>query len=287
MGFFQGLVMHLVMAALGVALVSFVLSFLAEVFGGKPNFSRAFAAMSLAFIPAFVAGIVGALIPWIGFLVSLAGSILSLVFLYRIIPLALDVPDGKRVVHFVVSLVAMFVINMILSFMLGFGSARDFREAEITTGRSVQQSGVLGEIERQQQIQQAALEDDFDPPEDGKLERSQVVAFVEVMQKTRAVHEKYQEKMDTMREEMEGKEQASINDLANIYSGFQGAMSAQNAEMEIVKTGGGNWAEHVWVKNQLRVATIQQGTGSETLEHNFALYEEFEDELEEKVGDAQ
>jgi hypothetical protein len=56
-------------------------------------------------------------------------------------------------------------------------------------------------------------------------------------------------------------------------------MTANNAEMEVVKTGGGNWAEHQWVKEQLRAAAIQQGEGSDALEHNYELYKEYEDEL--------
>ena len=57
-------------------------------------------------------------------------------------------------------------------------------------------------------------------------------------------------------------------------------MSVNNAEMEIVKTGGGNWAEHVWVKEQLRVAKIQRGDGSEALAHNYELYQEYQQELD-------
>jgi hypothetical protein len=85
--------------------------------------------------------------------------------------------------------------------------------------------------------------------------------------------------MEVMRQELEGKEEPSISDLGKIYSSMGGAMSAQNSEMEIVKTGGGNWAEHVWVKNQLHIARLRQGTGSEAIEHNFGLYQEFEEKI--------
>jgi len=287
MGFFQGLLFGLVMAAAGIAIGSFVLSLLAGTFGGKPSFPRALAALSLAAIPGFLAGIVGSLIPYLGPLISLAGGILSLVFLYKIIPLALEVPDGKRVVHFILSLVGMFVANMILSYTLGFGSAREIRSfdrsgsrgEDSTAARSVQNSGFLGEIERIQQLQEAASESVYEPPGDGELERSQVVEYVSVMKKTRAVHEDYQKQLESMRKDMEDKEEATVSDLTKMYSGMGGAMGAQNAEMEIVLTSGGNWAEHVWVREQLRVAMIQQGEGSDALEHNYELYEEFASEL--------
>lgn len=64
-----------------------------------------------------------------------------------------------------------------------------------------------------------------------------------------------------------------------MYGGIGKTMSANNAEMEVVKTAGGNWAEHIWVKDQLRVASIQQGEGSEANAHNYELYLKFEDQL--------
>jgi hypothetical protein len=69
--------------------------------------------------------------------------------------------------------------------------------------------------------------------------------------------------------------------MASVYSGFGNAMSANNAEMEVVKTAGGNWAEHQWIKSQLRTAYVQQGEGSDALEHNYALYRQYEDDLKE------
>jgi hypothetical protein len=208
MSFFTALVTMLVMSSAGIAIAAFVLSFLAGTFGGRQSFSRAFAAISLSAIPGVLAGIIAVLIPYIGFLLALAGGILSLVFLYRIIPLALDVPDSKRVLHFVVSLTVMFVINMILATVLGFGSMqREFRSHGMSRtesgvhddSRTVKTSGVFGEIERQGQLVAAANNDVFDPPEDGKLSEEQVATYAGVMKKTRAAHERYQQKMAPMR----------------------------------------------------------------------------------------
>jgi len=289
MGFFTALVTGLVMSVAGIVIAAFVLSFLAGTFDGKQSFSRAFAAISLAAIPGFLAGIVAALIPGIGFLIALAGGILSLVFLYKIIPLALDVPEAKRVLHFVVSLIVMFVINMILATVLGFGSMqREFRahgtprtkSGVYDDSRTVKNSGVFGEIERQSQLVAAANNDVFEPPEDGKLSEEQVAAYANVMKKTRAAHERYQEKLAALQKEMEGKEEASMADLSTMYSGMSGIISVQNAELEIVKTMGDNWAEHTWVKEQLRVAVLQQGDGSDAIRHNYSLYEEYADDIE-------
>ena len=81
---FMALVTALVMGAIGFAITVLVFNFLASVFKGRPDFSRAFAAVSLAAIPAWVAGPLAGLIPYVGFLIAIAGGILSLVFLYKI-----------------------------------------------------------------------------------------------------------------------------------------------------------------------------------------------------------
>jgi multisubunit Na+/H+ antiporter MnhG subunit len=288
--FFVALVMGLIMAAIGFSIAVLVFNFLAGVFNGKPDFSRTFAAVSLAAIPAWTAGIVASIIPSVGFLIALAGGIISLVFLYKILPLALELPDEKRVVHFVVSLVAIFIINAVVGFMMGQGAMRqgvnsaDFTRAERSSD-NVKGSGVIGEMERQGRLMEAAAADVFEPPSDGELDEDQVEEYISVMQKTRAMHKKYAEEMDRMAREMKEKEEAgetpSLSDLGKMYGGIGTAMTANNAEMEVVKTGGGNWAEHQWVKEQLRAAAIQQGEGSDALEHNYELYKKYEDELED------
>jgi len=276
------------MGALGFAIVVLVFNFLAGVFKGTANFSRAFAAVSLAVIPAWVAGAVAGLIPYLGFLIALAGGIMSLVFLYRIMPLALGVPDDKRVVHFVVSLVAVIIINMVIGLTLGLGNAgNQYRSSgysadEKSPGRTAS-SGVVGEAMRQAELVDAASADRYDPPSDGELDEDQVEEYVTVLRKTRAIHAEYAEKMEKLAAEMKAKEDAgetpSLSDFGKMYSGVGGVMSANNAEMEVVKSAGGNWAEHEWVKQQLRTAKIQQGEGSDAIEHNYKLYEKYEDEL--------
>ncbi|MFO7763203.1 MAG: YIP1 family protein, partial [Wenzhouxiangellaceae bacterium] len=86
-GVVLGLIVGLIAAAISIAVMSFVVSALAGVFGGQANFDRAFAAVSLATIPTWAGAAVGG-IPFIGWLLQLAGSITGLVFLYKIIPLA-------------------------------------------------------------------------------------------------------------------------------------------------------------------------------------------------------
>ncbi|MEJ8567992.1 Yip1 family protein [Elongatibacter sediminis] len=285
MNVFSALIFALVMAVIGFLVAVFVFNFLAGVFKGKTDFSRAFAAVSLAAIPAWVAGIVGALIPGIGFLISLAGAIMTLVFLYKIMPLALDVPSEKRVMHFVVSLIVIFLINLVVGMVIGADAMRDqMREGALGDRDSAAPAGVFGEWERQGRLMEEAGRDQYDPPSDGKVSEGQVEAYASVLRKTRAAQEEYGKKMTAIASEMDAKEKSgdtpSVADLGKLYSGVGSALSAKNAEMEIVKTAGGNWAEHQWVKEQLRIAKLQQGEGSDAIEHNYELYQEYADELE-------
>jgi hypothetical protein len=285
---FAALFWGLVMAALGFIIAVFVFNFLAGVFKGKSNFSRAFAAVSLAAIPAWIAGVLASLIPFIGFLIALAGGIMSLVFMYRIMPLALGVPDEKRVVHFIASLVVIVILNFIVGSIMGAGSLGSaaqhggFSNVE-TTARSVTGSGMLGEIERQGRLVEAANADVYNPPKEGELTEAQVREYIKVLKKTRSIHEEYAKKMQKLSDDMQAKEEAgekaTLTDLTRMYSGIGTVVGANNAEMEVVKTGQGNWAEHTWIKEQLRIARIQQGDGSEATAHNYELYKKYEEDL--------
>jgi hypothetical protein len=285
---FAALVFGLVLACIGFAVAVFVFNFLAGVFGGKPDFSRAFAAMSLVAIPAWVAGIVGAAIPWLGGLITLAGAIVSLVFLYKIIPLAWAVPDDKRVLHFVASLVVVVVINFVIGSVLGVGrmgaGAGNYDLGDRSSERgSDRMPGMLGEIGRQADLVARASEDRFEPPTDGMVSRQQARWVGDVMTKANLTYEEEMARLEKLSKEMDDKENPSPADMAKMYQGMGTVMSLNTVEMETVKSGGGNWAEYVWVKDQLRNARLQRGEGTEALAHNYELYQEIEDSVQGKL----
>jgi hypothetical protein len=280
---FGALVLALVMASIGFAVAVLVFNFLAGVFGGKSDFSRAFAALSLAAIPAWVAGVIGSAIPWIGGLIGLAGAVVSLVFLYKLLPLALDVPDGKRVLHFIVSLIAVLVINIVVATVLGIGqmgTAAPVYDASDNDRGAGNSSGMLGEIGRQADLMARASEDRFEPPADGMVSRQQARWVADVAEKARATYEEEMARLEKLSEEMDDKENPSPADLARMYQGMGSVMSLSTVEMKVVKTGGGNWAEYQWVRDQLRAARAQRGEGSDALAHNYERYEEIKDSLQ-------
>lgn len=117
----MALLFGLVSAAISVTVLSFVVSFLAGKFGGEANFDRAFAGVSLAIIPGW-AGVAVSGIPIIGPLLQLAGTIIGLVFLYKIIPLAVRVPESKRALHFIVTIVVVIIVQIVIGLILGAGA---------------------------------------------------------------------------------------------------------------------------------------------------------------------
>jgi hypothetical protein len=50
--------------------------------------------------------------------------------------------------------------------------------------------------------------------------------------------------------------------------------------MQAVKSGGGNWAEHEWIKRQLFEARLHEDLNDKTA-HNFELYQKYEEQLKD------
>jgi hypothetical protein len=268
----------LVITVIGIAAAAFIFSYLAGVFNGRHDFDRGLAALSLATVPSFVGSVLGTL-PFIGWLISLALFIVSLVFLYQIIPSYLEVPEDKRVLHYVASLVATFVVSLVLSMILGVSGMAPMHDDLSMSGEQSGQAGVFGGIERYAKIMEQAEKDRYEPPADGKIGDEQMDRFMSVMRKTAEVRGEQMARIERLQEQVENQKSdgASLSTLAGNVGSVLGAFSA---EMEVVITGEGNWAEHQWIKEQLRVASIQKDI-NEAVKHNYALYEAHRAELEE------
>jgi hypothetical protein len=206
--------------------------------------------------------------------------IYGLVLLWRIIPLYLEVPDAKRAAHFVVSLLASVVAMFILGSIAGrilYGSMSGM------TSPDGQPASVLGGLARQGELLAAAQEDRYSPPDDGELTERQVKEFVRVLKRSSEVQEEKAERMKELAEKADKNENLSMSDLGQMMSSATDLSGLQTTEIEIVKSAGGNWAEHQWVRDSLRTAWLQKDT-NDAVEHNYELYKEFEDELEPYIS---
>jgi hypothetical protein len=256
--------------------IAFIFDFFSGVFDGQRGFDPAYSVVALAIVPA-AAGAALAPLPWIGWLLSLAGSIYSLVLAYRFLPVFLQIPETARGKHFALSVVAAILVNLVVSFVLASTLAP---QAARSPGAGVSGSdsggptvsgGWMGGLERQADLVDAASKDVYEPPASGKLTGGQVQAYVDVLRKTHTLEARLGESFEKMENE-----QPSFSDLV---SGVGGAMRLGTAEMEVVKTAGGNWAEHQWVKGQLETARIQQDL-NEVTAHNFRLFERYQADIE-------
>ncbi|MCB1684069.1 MAG: YIP1 family protein [Pseudomonadales bacterium] len=249
--------------------IAFIFDYLAGVFGGRRGFDAAYALVALAIIPAAIGTAVNPL-PWLGWLLGLAAGIYSLVLAYRFLPLYLEIPEGSRVKHFALSIAAALVVNILVSLMLlpVFGPAMMDSGAD---GTAPVTGGMLGGFERQAEFADAASKDTYRPPEDGRLTDRQVRSYVDALGKTQVLRERLMESMKTSGD--------SDPSLSEIFSGVGGAVRLSTAEMEVVKSAGGNWAEHQWVGGQIETARIQQDL-NETTAHNYALFKKYQQEIE-------
>ena len=222
-------------------------------------------------------------LPYVGWLLSFALGIYGLVLLWRILPSYLGVPPTSRVGHYIASLVtsivAMFVVGLLFGASMlgsGMGTVNMSKVDDATNDApSGMPSGMFGELERQGRIMESAEQDTFNPPGSGKLSRNQVQDFVRVLAKTRDYRNDQAKSLERLNKKAESGDTASLSEA---MSGMSSVMTIGNAEMEVVKTGGGNWAEHQWVREQLHVARIQKDI-NDAVRHNYRLYQEFEEEL--------
>lgn len=281
-------VLGIVSGAIAISVVAIVLSALSGMFGGKTGFGRGLAAASLAFIPGYIGQALGWL-PWIGGLIALGLFIYALVLLWRVIPVYLEVPAGKRAGHYILSLIAtivvMFFISMLLRPIIGpdMSDFEGFSDVRSSDSAPTGMGGLVGEAMRQAEMMAEAEEDSYTPPSDGELDEDQVEEFIRVMSRATEIMEEKSKRMQELAERADQDEELSISDMSEMMAGATQMMGMNTLELEVVKSSGGNWAEHQWVKETLRQAYIQKDI-NEAVEHNYELYKKYEDELQSFIA---
>nr|WP_316628650.1 Yip1 family protein [uncultured Brevundimonas sp.] len=111
-------VLSYVLALVGVFILGIIINALASSFGGTPNPIQAQKLAVYSYTAAWVAGIAN-LIPVVGGLIALAGAIYSLVLLFMGLPILMKAPEDKKVVYFIVILIAGIVLGVIMSAIVG------------------------------------------------------------------------------------------------------------------------------------------------------------------------
>lgn len=282
----SGLLLAIIWGAIAAAVVAYIFGAFASAFGGRGGFALGLAATTLAFVPGYVGRALSGL-PFIGWLLSLGLAVYSLVLLWRIAPLYFEVPSEKRAAHYGVSLLASIVAFLVLSAvlgggLLGGGQAFDQRPATSRGAPSAASDGMFGGLARQADLIAAAEEDRYDPPADGRLAERQVQEFIRVMARAEEASAAREERLKEIAERAEANQRVSLGDLTSVVAGITEVAGLNTAEIEVVKAGGGNWAEHQWVRESLRTAwLLKDGDGA--VAANYALYRKYEGELAEHI----
>ncbi len=272
----------IIFGAIGAGVVAFIFSAFAGVFGGKSSFGLGLGATTLAFVPGYV-GQALSWLPWIGGLLSLGLGVFAMVQLWKIIPIYLEVPNGKRAIHYIVSfvatMVAMLVIGSIISpIIYGPDAASPFGQVSRTDTSEQPSGGMFGDVNRRAAIMAKAQEDTYTPPSDGRLTDSQVRTYASFMQEVAEKQAESMKRLEQLAEKADEDDQLSAKDFGTMMSGMTEVGGLSTAVVEVVKENGGNWAEHQWVQQTLLTASRQKDI-NETVAHNYRLYEQYSDQL--------
>jgi len=272
----------IVMGAISAGIVAFTFSALAGGFGGKNSFALGLAATTLAFVPGYV-GQALSWVPWVGGLLAIGLAIFALVQLWRILPIYLAVPDGKRAIHYIISLVATIVVMIIIGrvvspIIYGPDVNSPFSSLSRMDTSDQPSGGMFSDMTRRAAVFAAAEEDTYTPPSDGRLTAEQVRSFVVNIQNIAAANAKTMKRMEALAEKADRDDRMSVRDFGTMMSGMTEISGLSTAAIEIVKGDGGNWAEYQWVQQTLLTA-LRQKDINDTVAHNFSLYQKYADQL--------
>ena len=120
-----GMVLGYVLGLVVLYVVALIVNALAPTFAGEKNQVQALKAVGYAWTAAWVAGI-AVILPWLGWLVPLAGGIYSIYLLYLGLPHTMKCPPEKSLgytaVTVVITIVLSVIIGLVISGVTGVGA---------------------------------------------------------------------------------------------------------------------------------------------------------------------
>jgi hypothetical protein len=111
-----------VLALVGVYIAAFIVDKLAPTFDSQPNQMQALKLVAYAYTPAWVAG-AAYILPVIGTLVALVGSLYAVYVFYLGLPVMMKTPQPKVVAYMAVAAVAIIVVSFVLFLFVGLLTA--------------------------------------------------------------------------------------------------------------------------------------------------------------------
>lgn len=124
-----GMIVRYVLSLVVVFVVALIVDALADTFQGQKNQVQALKAIGYAWTAAWIAGI-AVIIPWIGWLIALAGAIYSIYLLHVGLPVTMKCPKDKATKYTALTV----VISVVLSWVVGLIAASIIGTAALTGG---------------------------------------------------------------------------------------------------------------------------------------------------------
>jgi hypothetical protein len=111
-----------VLTLVGVYIMAFVVNMLAPSFGGRKDDMQALKTVAYSYTAAWLAG-VGQILPWVGMLILLAGSLYSIYLLSLGLPVTMKCPQeramGYTAVTIVIAVIVSFAISAVVAGIIG------------------------------------------------------------------------------------------------------------------------------------------------------------------------
>lgn len=111
------MVVSFLVSLLVVYVVALIINALAPTFGGQKDNVQALKAAAYAWTAAWVAG-VAVIIPWLGWLIALAGVIYAIYLLYLGLPITMKCPPEKAAAYTAVSVIITIVLSWIVAMIV-------------------------------------------------------------------------------------------------------------------------------------------------------------------------
>ncbi|MEO9077927.1 MAG: Yip1 family protein [Rhodanobacter sp.] len=112
------MILSYILSLVLVYVMAWIINALAGTFGGQPNMVQALKVVAYSWTASWVAGI-AVIVPWLGFLVMIAGAIYSIYLLYLGLPHTMKCPPDKAAGYTAVSVIIAIVLGWVISLIVG------------------------------------------------------------------------------------------------------------------------------------------------------------------------
>lgn len=135
-----------------VYVVALIVNALAPTFGGQKNTIQALKVVAYAYTASWVAGI-GVLVPWLGWLIALAGGVYAIYLLYLGLPVLMQAPQekagGYTAATVIITIVLSWIIGLVVAGIGGTAALMGGAAMSGSTGNtvSIDKDSPLGRLE--------------------------------------------------------------------------------------------------------------------------------------------